>query len=75
MFSWDDERDAKEDDRSDAANQFSRKQLRNATILVPRKGMLLTNALDGLYFPCVDHMLETGWVEGCAVSLSRHTCA
>ena len=48
----DDERDAKEDDcDSDVSkpDQFSWKQLRNATIVVPRRQKLLTNALDGLY--------------------------
>ena len=70
---WDDERDAKENDWSDASDQFSRKQLRNATILVLRRQKPSTNALDGLYLLCVDRMLEACWVEGCAVSLSRHT--
>ena len=63
---WDDDRDAKEDDWSD---QFSRNQLRNAMILVLRRQKPSTNALDGLYLPCVDHMLEACWVERCAVSL------
>ena len=57
----DDERDAKEDDcDSDVSksDQFSRKQLRNATILVLRRQKPSTNALDGLYLPCVDRMLE-----------------
>ena len=31
------------------------------------------NALDGLYLPCVDRMIEARWVEGCAVPLPRHT--
>ena len=59
---------------SDVSYQFSRKQLRNATILVLRRQKLSTNALDGLYLPCEDCMLEARWVEGCAVSLSRRTC-
>ena len=71
---WDDERNAKENDWSDASDEFSQKQLRNATILVLRRQKPLTNALDGLYLPCVDRMLEARWVEGCAVSLSRRTC-
>ena len=70
----DDERDAKENDWPDASDQFSQKQLRNATILVLRRQKPLTNALDGLYLPSVNGMLEARWVEGCAVSLSRHTC-
>ena len=32
-----------------------------------------TNALDGLYLPCVDRMLEARWVEGCDESLPRRT--
>ena len=72
---WDDERNAKENNWSDAPGQFSRKQLRNATILVLRRQKPLTNALDGLYLPFVDHMLEACWVQGCAVvSLSRCAC-
>ena len=77
MGPWDDERDAKEDDyNSDVStsDQFSRKQLQNATILVLRRQKPLTNVLDGLYLPFVDHMLEARWVEGCAVPLSRCTC-
>ena len=68
---WDDERDAKEDDWSDVPDKFSRKQLRNATILVLRRQKPSTNALGGLYLQCVDHMLEARWVEGCAVPLPR----
>ena len=71
---WNDERDAKENDWSDESDQYSQKQLRNAMILVLRRQKPPTNALDGLYLPCVDSMLEAHWVEGCAVSLSRHTC-
>ena len=63
-----------ENDWSDMSDQFSQKQLLNATILVLRRQKLLTNALDGLYLPCADHMLEACWVECCPVSLSRHTC-
>ena len=74
MCPWDDERDGKEDDWSDASDQFSRKQLQNAMILVLRRQKPLTNALDGLYLPCVDRMLESCWVEGCAVSLPRFIC-
>ena len=72
----DDDRDAKEDDcNSDVStsDQFSRKQLRNAMILVLRRQKPSTNALDGLYLSCVDHMLEARCVEGCAVSLLRRT--
>ena len=73
----DDDRDAKEDDcDSDVSmsDQFSRKQLRNATIVVLRRQKPSTNTLDGLYLPCVDHMLEACWAEGCDESLPRHTC-
>ena len=72
----DDDRDAKEDDCAgvSTSDQFSRKQLRNAVIVVLRRQKPLTNALDGLYLLCVDPMLEARWVEGCAVSLLRHTC-
>ena len=65
---WYDERDAHENDWSDVSNQFSRKQLRNAMILVLRRQKPSTNALDGL-----DCMLEARWVEGCVVSLLRRT--
>ena len=70
----DDDMDAKEDDcDSDVSisDQFSWKQLRNATILVLRRQKPSTNALDGLYLPCVDCMLEARWVEGCAESLRK----
>ena len=72
----DDDRDAKEGDCENVStsDQFSWKQLRNATIEVLRRQKPLTNALDGLYLPCVDRMLEARWVEGCAVSLPRRTC-
>ena len=73
----DDDMDAKEDDcdsDGSTSDQFSRKQLRNATILVMRRQKLLTNALDGLNLPCVECMLGARWVEGCAVSLSRCKC-
>ena len=73
----DDDRDAKEDDcDSDVStsDQFSSKQLRKAMISVLRRHKPLTNALDGLYLPCVDLMLEAHWVEGCAESLPRRTC-
>ena len=69
--------DAKEDDRDPdvfMSDQFSRKELRNATILVLRRQKPSTNALDGLYLPCVDRMLEARWVEGCDESLPRRTC-
>ena len=72
----DDDMDTKEDDcDSDRSksDQFSRKQLRNATILVLKRQKPLTNALDGLYLLCVDHMLVARWVEGCDESLPRHT--
>ena len=48
----DDDRDAKEDDcdsEVSMSDQFSRKQLRNATIVVLRRQKPSTNALDGLY--------------------------
>ena len=73
----DNDRDVKEDDRDDVfvtSDKFSRKQLRNATILVLRRQKPSTNALDGLYLPCVDHILEACLVESCAESLSRRTC-
>ena len=74
----DDDRDAKEDDfDSDVSTSdqfFSWKQLRNVTILVLRRQKPSTNALDGLYLPCVDRMLEARWAEGCAGSLPRRTC-
>ena len=61
----DDDRDAKEDDCKGVSlsHQFSRKQLRNATIVL-RRQKPLTNALDGLYVPRVVCMLEARWVEG-----------
>ena len=77
MCSCDDDRDAKEDDcDSDISmsDQFSRKQLQNATILVLRRQKPSTNALDGLYLLWVNRMLEACWVEGCAESLLRRTC-
>ena len=72
----DDDRDAKEDDCDDVStsDQFSRKQLRNATILVLRRQKPSTNALDGLYLPWMDRMLEARWVKGCAEGLPRRTC-
>ena len=74
MCPCDDDRDAKEDDCKDESmsDQFSRKQLRNVAIVVLRRQK--PSALDGLYLPCVDHMLEARWVEGCDVALSRCTC-
>ena len=71
---YDEFSDAKENDWSDVSEKFSQQQLRNATILVLRRQKSLTNALDGLYMPCVDRMLEARWVKGCAMSLSRCTC-
>ena len=62
----DDDRDAKEDNCESGvstSDQFSRKQLRNASILVLRRQKLSTNALDGLYLTCVDRMLEACWDE------------
>ena len=60
MCPCDDDRDAKEDDCENVStsDQFIWKQLHNATIVVLRRQKLLTNALDGLYLPFVDHMLE-----------------
>ena len=49
------------------------KRLRNATIVVLRRQKPLTNALDGLYMPCVDRMLEARCLEGCDESLLRCT--
>ena len=43
-------------------------------MIVLRRQKPLTNALEGLYLPCVDHMLEDYWVEGCDESLPRCTC-
>ena len=77
MCPCDDDRDAREDDcDSDLyiSDQFSRKQLRKAMILVLRRQNPSTNALDGLYFLCLDCMLEVHWVEGRAVSLPRRAC-
>ena len=76
MCPYDNDRDAKKNNCNDlsTSDQFSRKQLRNATIVVLRRQKPLTNALDGLYLRWVDCMLEACWVEGCAVSLVRHTC-
>ena len=73
----DDDRDAQEDDSEDGptSDQFSRKQLRNATIVVLRRQKPSTNALDGLYLPCVDRMLEVRWVKGCDELLPRRECA
>ena len=72
MCPCDDDRDAKEDDCDDVtmSDQFSRKQLRNATILVLRRQTSSTNILDGLNLLCVDHMLEARWVEGCGIHVS-----
>ena len=73
----DDDRDAKEGDcDSDVStsDQFSWKQLRNATIVVLGRQKPSTNALGGLYLPWMDRMLDARWVEGCAVSLLRRTC-
>ena len=72
-----DDRDAKENDWDDVSmsDKFSRKQLWNVAIVVLRRQKPSTNALDGLYLPCVDSMLEACWVEGCDESLSRHICA
>ena len=76
MCPCDDDMDAKEDDCKDVSisDQFSRKQLRNAQIVVLRRQKPSTNALDGLYLPWVDRMLEAHWVEGCAESLPRRRC-
>ena len=77
MCTFDDDRDAKEDDCNDVfgmSDQFSRKQLQNAMLVVLRRQKPLASALDGLYLLCVDHILEAHWVEGCAVSLPRRTC-
>ena len=72
----DDDRDAKDDDCDDVStsDQFSRKELRNATILVLRRQKPSTNAMGGLHLPCVNRMLEARWVEGCAESLPRRAC-
>ena len=57
----DGDRDAKEDDCDgvSTSDQFSWKQLQNATILVQKPS---TNVLDELYLPCVGRMLEARWV-------------
>ena len=70
------DRDAKEDDCDDisTSDQFGWNQLRNAAILVLRIQKPSTNALDGLYFPWVDRMLEACRVEGCAESMPRRAC-
>ena len=68
MCPCDNDRIAKEDDcDSDVltSDQFSWKQLQNATVVVLRRQKPLTNALDGLYLPCMDRMLDARWVEGC----------
>ena len=73
----DNDRDAKEDDCDDVfitSDQFSQKQLRNATILVLRRQKPSTNALDGLYLSYVNRMLEACWVESCAESSPRRKC-
>ena len=77
MCPCDDDRDAKEDDCENVStsDQFIWKQLHNATIVVLRRQKLLTNALDWLYLPCAERMLEARWVEGCDESLLRCTCA
>ena len=69
------DRDAKEDDCEgvSTSDQFSSKQLRNATKVVLRRQKPLNNALDGLYLLCVDRVLEACWVEGCDESLPRRT--
>ena len=68
--------DAKEDDCEDVptSDQFSRNQLRNATIVVLRRQKPSTNALDGLYLLWMDRMLEARWVECCDESLPRRAC-
>ena len=61
VFPCDDDRDAKEDDCNPDASttdQFRRKQLRNATILVLRRQKPSTNVLDGLHLLCADRMLD-----------------
>ena len=77
MCPCDDDRDAKKEDCEDVPtpDQVSKKQLRNAAILVLRRQKPPTNALYGLYLPWMDHMLEARWVEGCGESLLRHACA
>ena len=78
MCPCNDNRDAKkEGDCNDmfvASDQYSRKELRNATILVLRRQKPSTNALNGLYLLCMDCMLDACLVEGCAESLPRRTC-
>ena len=72
----DDDRVAKEGDCEDVStsDQFSWKQLRNAMIEVLRRQKPSTNALDGLYLPFVDLMLESRWVEGCDESVPGRSC-
>ena len=73
---YDDDRDAKEGDCKEVSmsDQFIWKQLRNATVEVLRRQKPSTNALDGLYLPFVDHMLEARWVEGCDESVPGSSC-
>ena len=76
MCPCDNDRDAKEGDCKDVSmsDQFSWKQSWNATIVVLRRQKPSTNALDGLYLPCVDRMLEVRWVEGCDESMPGRSC-
>ena len=66
----------KEGDCEDVStsDQFSWKQLRNATIEVLRRQKPSTNALDGLYLPFVDRLLEARRIEGCDESVPGRSC-
>ena len=76
MCPCDDDTDAKEGDCEDVStsDKFSWKRLWNATIVVLRRQKPSTDALDGLYLPFVDCMLEARWVEGCDDSVPGHSC-
>lgn len=50
---------------------FSGKQLRAVMCLELRKQKPLSNALDGLYLLCEEHMLRTQWKGGYDGTLSR----
>ena len=56
------------------SDQFSWKELRNATVEVLRIQKPSINALDGLYLLFVDRMLEAPWVEGCDESVLGRPC-
>ena len=53
------------------SDQFRRKQLHRATTV--RRQRPWTNALGGLYLPCLNRMLGCRWVDGRAVALRWYT--